>query len=109
MVVLGGGEITVAKNATAAIPVRFVMQDGNLAVPLMSDLKFNSAAQGTATVENGVVTGVAAGDTEITITYEEVTPNLTAVCQVTVNESKSMLSNQNSKCIGNRADGGGQP
>lgn len=86
MVVLGGGEITVAKNATAAIPVRFVMQDGNLAVPLMSDLEFNSAAQGTATVENGVVTGVAAGDTEITITYEEVTPNLSAVCQVTVTE-----------------------
>lgn len=48
-----------------------------------SDLTFNSAAEGTATVDNnGVITGVAAGTTQITVTYE----GLQDIISVTVEE-----------------------
>lgn len=82
MVVLNGGQMTVAASASASIPVRYVMQDGLLSVPAYSDLQFTSGASGTASVENGVVTGVAAGSTEITI--KNTALNLEAVVQVDV-------------------------
>jgi uncharacterized protein YjdB len=58
------------------------MADGRLAVPDLTDLAYVSGATGTATVADGVVTGVAAGDTEITITNTD--PALTAYCNVEV-------------------------
>ena len=59
------------------------MADGSLAQPNMSDLAFVSSATGTATVDaNGVVSGVAAGDCDITVTYSEL--SLTTICPVTV-------------------------
>lgn len=87
MVVLNGGDLSVAVGATATIPVRFVMADGILSVPDYSQLTFVSAASSTASVTAGVVTGAAAGSTEITITYAGVTPSLTASCQVDVTAS----------------------
>lgn len=83
MVVLGGGELTVAVGKTAMIPVKYVMADGLLAQPKMSDLAFESAATATASVaDTGIVTGAAQGDTEITIENEEL--GLVAYCNVTV-------------------------
>lgn len=83
MIVLGGGQMSLATEAKATIPVRYVMQDGELSVPLYSDLSFDSGTPGTASVtEAGVVTGVASGSTEITITNSSL--NLKAVCQVDV-------------------------
>lgn len=82
MVVLGGGELSVEVGGTASIPVKFVMADGGLSQPDLTSLTYASSASSTASVANGVVSGVAAGSAEITIT--STTPALTAVCQVEV-------------------------
>lgn len=91
LAVVGGGvSVTVAagSNHTAQIPVKYVMPDGSLGQPTYTDLNYDSAADGTATVnEEGVVTGVAQGDTEITITLEKTDgTTLTTYCNVTVTE-----------------------
>lgn len=82
LVVLEGGQIEVAVNASATIPVKYIMESGGLANPDLASLEWVSAATGTASVANGVVTGVLEGDTEITITDPET--NLVAVCNVSV-------------------------
>jgi len=83
MVVLDGGEMSLAVGETQTIPVRYVMGTGGLSVPLYSDLQFTSAGAATATVSTaGVVTGVAAGSTEITVKNEAL--NLQAVVQVDI-------------------------
>lgn len=82
LAIIGGG-VSVAENASATVPVKFVMADGALAQPDMTDLAFTSSATGTATVSAaGVVTGVAAGDCDVTVAYSEL--GLTAICPVTV-------------------------
>lgn len=82
LVVLDGGAITVAASETAQIPVKYII-NGQLVQPNFADLSFTSVSTATATVDaNGVVTGVAAGDTEVTITLAD--PALTAYCNVTV-------------------------
>ena len=82
LAIIGGG-VAVTTTTTATVPVKFVMADGSLAQPNMSDLAFVSSATGTATVDaNGVVSGVAAGDCDITVTYSEL--SLTTICPVTV-------------------------
>ena len=82
LVVLDGGAVSVKENETVQIPVKYVI-NGQLVQPAYSDLSYVSAAVGTATVDaNGVVSGVSAGDTEITITLAD--PALTAYCNVTV-------------------------
>ena len=84
MVVLDGGQMSLAVDATAMIPVRYIMSDGLLAVPDYTDLNFVSETPGTASVTTaGVVTGVAAGSTEVTISHKTMT-GLSAVCNVDV-------------------------
>lgn len=83
LVVIGGG-VTVAESGEAQIPVRYVMDDDSLVQPTYTDLTYQSQAQGTATVStSGVVEGVAAGSTTVTITVTS-KPSVTAVCNVTV-------------------------
>lgn len=82
LVVLDGGAISVGVSETAQIPVKYII-NGQLVQPNFADLSFTSASTATATVDaNGVVTGVLAGDTEVTITLAD--PALTAYCNVTV-------------------------
>lgn len=85
LAIIGAG-ITVAVSAKAQIPVKYVMPDGSLVQPVYSDLTYVSTATSTATVSpTGEVTGVASGDTEITITLNKGDgTTLTAICPVTV-------------------------
>lgn len=62
-----GGNITIAKDDSMVIPVKYVMADNTLAQPKFSDLTITSAATSTASVSGGVLTGVAAGSTTLTI------------------------------------------
>lgn len=69
-----GGVVDVAVSGTAQIPVYLVAGDGSLVVPssYAQGFTYVSAAEATATVTAaGVVTGVAEGDTEVTVTYED--------------------------------------
>lgn len=80
-----GGEITVVKDASVQLPVKYVIE-GQLVQPDYSDLTFTSSATATATVDaNGLVTGVAAGSCEITAALAD--PALTVVCNCTVTAS----------------------
>ena len=77
-----GGEITVVKNASMQLPVKYVI-NGQLVQPNYTDLSYESSATATATVTAaGVVTGAAAGSCEITATLAD--PALSVVCNCTV-------------------------
>lgn len=85
LAIVGGG-VSVRAEGTQQIPVFYVMQDNSLVTPTYSDLTFESAADGTATVSpTGLVTGVATGNTTINISVTG-NPSLTTVCPVTVTE-----------------------
>ena len=64
-----GGDIDLLTGAGNAkvIPVKYVMADNTVVQPKYSDLTITSDDTGVATVSGGVITGVAAGDTSITI------------------------------------------
>ena len=64
-----GGDINLVVGAANAkvIPVKYVMANGTIVQPKYSDLTITSGNTGTATVSDGVITGVAAGDTTLTI------------------------------------------
>lgn len=81
-----GGGITVAQGSTAQIPVKYVMPNDTLVQPTYTDLTYVSAATGTAQVSSaGVVSGVAAGSTNVTITLTKAdSSTLTITCPVTV-------------------------
>lgn len=68
-----GGEITVAANGTAQIPVKYVMPDGQLVQPVYTALKYelaSGAPTGASVSESGLITaGSDTGETEVTITY----------------------------------------
>ena len=84
LAVVGGGEIDVAVGATVPIPVKYVMDDGSLGTPLMTDLTLVSGTPAVATVSGqGVVTGVAAGTSDVTITSNG-SKKLTTTAKVTV-------------------------
>lgn len=84
LAIIGSG-VTVAPEGSAQIPVVYVMPNGTILTPTYTDLSYQSGADATATVSpGGVVTGVAAGDTEVTVTLTRSTGNLTTVCNVTV-------------------------
>lgn len=84
LAIVGGNDIDVAAGQTASIPVKYIMDDGSLGTPLMSDLTFESAASAIATVSTrGVVTGVAAGSTEVKIATKS-SKALTVTANVTV-------------------------
>lgn len=68
LAVIGGG-MSLAVGQTAQLPVRFLMNDGTLAVPDYSLMSYSSSASTKASVStSGVVTGVAAGTATITAT-----------------------------------------
>ena len=79
-------EVTATAGAThtQTLSVYALPVTGAAFVPPYSDLTFTSAADATATVtEEGVVTGVLAGDTTITVTITD-KPGIEAVANVTV-------------------------
>lgn len=84
-----GGAVTVQTGATAQIPVKYVMPDGQLVQPVYTALKYTlgaGAPAGTSVSTSGVITaGSAAGETEVTITYPaEGTAQHTCVANVSV-------------------------
>lgn len=82
--VVGGG-VTVAKGAKVQLPVKYLLKDGTVAQPVYSSLNYVSAAAATAKVDaTGVIEGVAQGGTTVTITVPDVTPAISAICNVTV-------------------------
>lgn len=84
LAIVGGNDIEVAAGQTAAIPVKWVMDDGSLGTPLMSELSFVSGTPTVATVSSrGVVTGVADGTSAVTITSNG-PKKLTVTANVTV-------------------------
>lgn len=82
LVVIGGG-VTVAAGGTAVLPVKYVMNNKNLVQPNYAKLDYEVASSSIATVANGVVTGVAAGSTTVTITSQD-DESISTVCSVTV-------------------------
>ena len=84
LAIVGGADIEVNAGQTVPIPVKYVMDDGSLGTPLMRDLEFSSANPTAATVSpQGIVTGVAAGTAEVTITTRSA-KKLTAAAKITV-------------------------
>lgn len=85
--VVPGGGVTVAVGETVQLPVKYVMPDDTLVQPTYSDLTYQSAATATATVSKaGVITGVAAGTTNVTATLTKgdgTTVETTAIVTVT--------------------------
>lgn len=92
LAVVGGG-VSVAVQGKVAIPVKYVMTDGSTVQPDYSKLTFTSNDLSTATVDNGIVTGVAAGSTTIDISDGErgvtkvANPTYKTTCTVTVTGS----------------------
>lgn len=82
LVVIGGG-VTVAAGGTAVLPVKYVLNNKNLVQPNYAKLDYEVASSSIATVANGVVTGVAAGSTTVTITSQD-DESISTVCSVTV-------------------------
>lgn len=81
--VVVGGEMEIAKGSSQTIPFKYAMIDETLVQPKYSDFNYSTSAEGTATVENGVVTGVSAGKAEITIT-NKTDSSISIVVPVTV-------------------------
>ena len=79
-----GGEVTVAHGETAQIPVKLVMPNDTILTAAYNGYTYSAASASVATVdENGVVTGVAAGDTEVVVTLKSNTA-LTCAANITV-------------------------
>lgn len=78
-----GGSVSVTVGDTMQIPVKYVINN-ELVQPNYADLTFTSAAPETATVgaNTGILSGVAAGSTTVTIALAE--PALTYELPVTV-------------------------
>lgn len=63
-----GGVVTVAASQSVQVPVKYVMADDSLVQPDYSDLTYTVTDTSKATVsDKGVLTGAAAGNTEITV------------------------------------------
>ena len=62
-----GGNLEVTTANTKVVPVKYIMANGTVVQPKFSDLTFTMADTSVATVANGVVTGVAVGNTSMTI------------------------------------------
>ena len=68
LTVVGGNiELVVGAGNAKVIPVKYVMADNTVVQPKYSDLAITSGSQSIATVSEGVITGVSAGDTTLTI------------------------------------------
>ena len=82
-----GGVIATKVSTKVQTPVRYVMVNGELVEPNYSDLKYELTTQieGTSVDNAGMITaGTTAGDGEITVTYDKVSPPLTCVANVSV-------------------------
>lgn len=81
-----GAGVSVSVDGTAQVPVVYIMDNGSVLTPTYTDLEYVSETPATAEVsESGLVTGKAAGETEITVTLQKSeSETLTAVCNVTV-------------------------
>lgn len=78
-----GGVVNVAVGDPVQIPVKYVMPDDSLVQPTYSDLTYTVTDTSKATVsDTGVLTGVAAGATEVTVTLAD--PALSVVANVVV-------------------------
>lgn len=76
--VVVGGVVSVEAGSTVQTPVQYVMEDNSLVTPRYSDLTFVSEAPATATVsEEGIITGVAEGNTTVTVSTKALKPNST--------------------------------
>lgn len=85
-IVVSGGAITVAAQATKQIPAKYIMKDGSLVQPNYSDLTWTVDTAGAATASvsaTGVVTGKTAGKTVVHIAVTA-NPEITGECNVTV-------------------------
>lgn len=87
LIVVGDG-VSVEEGGTVKCSVLYYMPNEKTAKPRYTDLSFESSDTSIATVSNetgseGVITGVAAGDCEITVTLKSDTTKK-AVCNVTV-------------------------
>lgn len=83
MAVVGGG-VSVKVNASAVLPVKYVMADNTLVQPAYSKLTFTLADDTKASITGGVVTGLAQGTTAVTITTsDDNTISTTATITVT--------------------------
>ena len=74
-----GGDIEIEKDDSAVIPVKYVMANGTLVQPKFSDLTITSAATSTASVSNGVLTGVAVGSTTLSISLVDTSAGVDAI------------------------------
>lgn len=83
--VVGSG-ITVKKGNTVQLPVKLYMKNGTVSQPDYSSMTYTSSASSTASVDSsGRVTGVAAGNANITIKYTKEDGTVyTATAAVTV-------------------------
>lgn len=73
-----GGVLSVDEGKTVQTPVQYVMEDKSLVTPKYTDLTFTSAQTTTATVsDEGIISGVAEGSTEITVSTKATKPNST--------------------------------
>ena len=81
--VVVGGSVSVKVGETVQIPVKYVIND-QLVQPSYADLTFTSAATGTATVgqHTGLLQGVQAGSTDVTVALAS--PALSLTVPVTV-------------------------
>ena len=81
-----GGSVSVRVGNSVQIPVKYVIND-QLVQPNYADLTFTSAAAGTATVgeHTGLLQGVQAGSTDVTVTLAS--PALSLTVPVTVTAS----------------------
>lgn len=78
-----GGSVTVAKDDTVQLPVKYVINN-QLVQPDYADLDYESSADATATIsDSGVITGVAAGSCTITASLTEPALTVTVDCTVT--------------------------
>ena len=86
-IVVIGGNIQLGVDASAQIPVKYIMPGDKIAQPVYADLTFVSSDGTKATVgeHTGIVTGVAAGNAVITVTLtKEDETELTDTVNVTV-------------------------
>lgn len=84
-----GGLVTLPKSSTAQIPVRLVMENGQLVIPDSYSTGFTYAAEGAPTGSSvssaGVVTsGTTSGDFEVTVSYDNDGDTLTLPVNVSV-------------------------
>lgn len=79
-----GGDVSVGVGATKSLRVYAIKTDGTAFIAPAADLTFTSGATSTATVDTaGVITGVAAGSTTVTVAVTE-KPEIVDVTTVTV-------------------------